>query len=101
MELERACVEGVEGVVEAAAVACPPPGGGPDQLHLFLVLRPGVAAAPADLQQHCQAAIGSRLNPLFKVHSVQVLAELPRNPSGKLLRRELRAAVAQRGASKL
>ena len=67
VELERACVESVEGVVEAAAVACPPPGGGPDQLHLFLVLRPGVAAAPADLQQRCQAAIGSRLNPLFKV----------------------------------
>ena len=27
MELERACVEGVEEVVEAAAVACPSPGG--------------------------------------------------------------------------
>ena len=28
VELERACVEGVPGVAEAAAVACPPPGEG-------------------------------------------------------------------------
>ena len=61
-------MEGVPGVVEAAAVACPPPGGGPEQLHLFLVLRPGAAAAAAaDLQRACQAAISSKLNPLFKV----------------------------------
>ena len=70
VELERACAEGVEGVVEAAAVACPAPGGGPDQLHLFLVLRPGSSAAALptmELQQLCQAAISSRLNPLFRV----------------------------------
>jgi acyl-coenzyme A synthetase/AMP-(fatty) acid ligase len=70
VELERACIEGVEGVIEAAAVACPTPGGGPDQLSLFLVLRPGSAAATAalpELQQRCQAAISGRLNPLFKV----------------------------------
>ena len=29
VELERACVEGVPCVAEAAAVACPPPGEGP------------------------------------------------------------------------
>ncbi len=60
---------GVEGVLEAAAVACPPPGGGPDQLHLFLVLRPGAAAGlpPTQLRARCQAAISTKLNPLFKV----------------------------------
>ena len=62
-------MEGVEGVLEAAAVACPPPGGGPDQLHLFLVLRPGAAAGlpPGQLRARCQAAISAKLNPLFKV----------------------------------
>ena len=65
VELERACVEGVEGVLEAAAVACPPPGGGPDQLHLFLVMRPG--AETLELRSRCQAAISAKLNPLFKV----------------------------------
>ena len=67
VELERACIEGVEGVVEAAAVACPTPGGGPEQLFLFLVLRPGVAMPVPELQQRCQQAISSRLNPLFRV----------------------------------
>ena len=62
-------MEGVEGVLEAAAVACPPPGGGPDQLHLFLVLRPGAAEGlpPGQLRARCQAAISAKLNPLFKV----------------------------------
>jgi acyl-coenzyme A synthetase/AMP-(fatty) acid ligase len=60
-------VEGVEGVLEAAAVAAPTPGGGPEQLFLFLVLRPGTEATPPQLQQQCQAAISSRLNPLFRV----------------------------------
>ena len=67
VDLERACIEGVDGVVEAAAVACPTPGGGPEQLHLFLVLRPGPPAQPlAELQRRCQEAISSKLNPLFK-----------------------------------
>ncbi len=67
VELERACIEGVDGVVEAAAVGCPTPGGGPDQLHLFLVLRPGLAVpTPAELQRRCQQAVSSKLNPLFK-----------------------------------
>ena len=39
MELERACVEGVPSILEAAAVGLPSPGGGPEQLVLFLVLQ--------------------------------------------------------------
>ena len=37
VELERVCVEGVPSVLEAAAVGVPAPGGGPEQLVLFLV----------------------------------------------------------------
>ena len=100
VELERACLEGVEDVVEAAAVACPTPGGGPDQLFLFLVLRPGVTMPVPELQQRCQQAISSRLNPLFRVHRVLPRSELPRNASSKVLRGALRQEV-QRGQSKL
>ncbi|KAL4458608.1 hypothetical protein ABPG75_013473 [Micractinium tetrahymenae] len=101
LELEQACIEGVEGVVEAAAVACPTPGGGPEQLHLFLVLRPGVAAASAaELQRRCREAISSKLNPLFRVQCVLVRRELPRNASNKVLRQALREELL-RSQSKL
>lgn len=42
-------------------------GGGPEQLVLFLVTRPGAARDPAALRDACQAAISRNLNPLFKV----------------------------------
>ena len=42
-------------------------GGGPEQLVLFLVLREGAATPAAELRKRCQAAISSKLNPLFKV----------------------------------
>ena len=101
VELERACMEGVDGVAEAAAVACPTPGGGPEQLFLFLVLRPGLTMpAAAELQQRCQQAISSCLNPLFRVHRVLLRTELPRNASSKVLRGVLRQEV-QRSQSKL
>ena len=75
------CVEGVPSVLEAAAIGVPGPGGGPEQLVLFLV--PGQApgerpAGPLDaVRLQCQAAIRSRLNPLFKVERVRrVLSSL-------------------------
>lgn len=70
VELERACVEGIPGIQEAAAVGVPSPGGGPEQLVLFLVPR----GAPSDgdkVKAQCQAAIRSKLNPLFKVDRVR------------------------------
>ena len=42
-------------------------GGGPEQLVLFLVARPGAAQDAQALRQACQAAIARKLNPLFKV----------------------------------
>jgi acyl-coenzyme A synthetase/AMP-(fatty) acid ligase len=87
-------------VVEAAAVACPTPGGGPEQLFLFLVLRPGVTTPVPDLQQRCQQAISGRLNPLFRVHKVLLRGSLPRNASNKVMRRVLRDDLL-RGQSKM
>lgn len=50
VELERACVEGVPSVLEAAAVGLPGPGGGPEQLVLFLV--PKQAASRCEQPPH-------------------------------------------------
>ena len=53
----------------------------------IVVLRPGASADAAALINHCRPLIAG-----YKVpKSVDFIAALPRNPSGKVLRRELRA----------
>ena len=100
VEIERVCVESVSAIDQAAAVAVPPAGGGPDSLHLFLVLQKGAAADSKALQSACQRAVRERLNPLFKVGGVSVCAMLPRNASNKVMRRVLRdELVASRHAT--
>ena len=72
MELERACVEGISGIQEAAAVGVSSPGGGPEQLVLFLVPRsPGARGSASEVKAQCQKAIRLKLNPLFKVEKVR------------------------------
>jgi hypothetical protein len=81
VELERAVAEGVPAVAEGAAIAIPTPGGGPEQLVLFLVLHQSTGTPPTqgDLLRSCNTAIRSRLNPLFKAEQVHVVGSLPRN----------------------
>jgi acetyl-CoA synthetase len=87
-DLEIAIGE-IEGVAEIAAVAIPPVGGGPDRLIVFAVPigAPDVDTLRAEVQQRIRA----RLNPLFKVHEVVLIEELPRTASHKVMRRSLRA----------
>ncbi|CAL8471383.1 g10925 [Coccomyxa elongata] len=89
VELERACMEGVPSIMEAAAVGVPAPGGGPEQLVLFLVPK-GKREDVATVKHQCQAAIWSKLNPLFKVERVLWRDSLPRTASNKVMRRVLR-----------
>ncbi|MCA9624814.1 MAG: AMP-binding protein, partial [Myxococcales bacterium] len=85
-EIERACA-GVPGIVETAAIAITPPGGGPSELWICAV----VSGEPsADLDKQLGAAIRRDLNPLFKVSRVEVVEALPRTASGKVMRRVLR-----------
>lgn len=93
IELENACVKHIAEVTQAAAVAVPLPGGGPDRLFLFLVLSGSAGPTEGTLLQSCQAAISRNLNPLFKVQQVVVRASLPRNASNKVMRRVLRAEL--------
>lgn len=74
VELERVVLEAVPGVAEAAAVGIPTPGGGPEQLCLFIVLGAATSANTAvskerlvEVKTLCNQAIKTKLNPLFKV----------------------------------
>ena len=89
-QIERA-LEGIDGVTETAAVACPPPEGGPDRLVIYAVCDAGAPNDSGTLIGSMQKAISAHLNPLFKVHDVVVVDALPRTASQKVMRRHLRA----------
>ena len=88
-EIERV-LNGLPGVVETAAVAVPPPGGGPSLLWIFAV------APTLDhdvLLTEMRRAIRDHLNPLFKIEKLVLVDALPRTASNKVMRRMLRDQV--------
>jgi acetyl-CoA synthetase len=89
-EIERV-LNGVEGVIETAAVALPPPGGGPSRLVVFAVTVRD--PSPDELKAAMSVAIRERLNPLFHLDEVRIVPSLPRTASNKILRRELRGSI--------
>ena len=99
LEIEAACQGAVRAIAEGgevAAVASPPPEGGPDRLWLFAALPAGDAmrAGGADaLKALLQSAISKGLNPLFKVHGVVVVDALPRTASNKIMRKQLKESI--------
>lgn len=84
----------VAGVADAAAVGVPASGGGQDRLVVFIVPATGQEFESGPLRERIQAALKEQLNPLFKVYWVEVVNELPRTASGKVIRRNLRAQLA-------
>ena len=53
----------------------------------YVSLKPGATVTPAELVAHCKAELA-----YFKVPAaVDILADLPKGPTGKILRRELRS----------
>jgi fatty-acyl-CoA synthase len=87
-EVENALF-GAPGVADAAVIGVPDEDFG-EQVKAVVVLRPGTDGG-AELEQaliaHCRGKIAG-----YKVpKSVDFVHALPRNPSGKVLRRELRA----------
>ena len=84
-EIERVLYEH-DAVMEAAVVGRPDERWGEVPV-AFVALRPGADATPDSLIAHCQAQLAR-----FKVpKEVTFVEALPRNPSGKVLKRELRA----------
>ncbi len=87
LELER-LVNEHPAVLESAAVGVAPKEGGPEKLIVHVVLRKPIA--PERLNRELAETIARRLNPLFRIAEVVVLEALPRTPSNKIVRRELR-----------
>ena len=92
-EIERA-VMGSPGLIESAAIAVDPPGGGPSSLVMYVVLDTGsdVSVVTGEMQHRIREV----LNPLFKISDVVALEELPRTASAKVMRRSLRDNYMQR-----
>jgi fatty-acyl-CoA synthase len=88
-EVERVLYEH-EDVLEVAVVGRPDERWGEVPV-AHVVLRPGATATRDDLLEHCAANLAK-----FKVpKDVTFLEALPRNPSGKVLKRDLRATTHQ------
>lgn len=90
-EIERALYEHPD-VVEAAVVASAHPRWG-EVPHAYVVLREGATTTPQDIETFCEQRLAR-----FKVpRLIDLIGELPRTPSGKVLKRELRALKPQEG----
>jgi acyl-CoA synthetase (AMP-forming)/AMP-acid ligase II len=72
-------------VSEAAVIGVPHPKWG-EVLKAFIILKPGAVAGEAEILDFCS----SRLADYLKPKSIEFVVEFPRNPVGKILKRELR-----------
>jgi long-chain acyl-CoA synthetase len=77
-------------VREAAVIGVPDPYRG-ETVWAYVSLRPGASATPEELIQFCRAEMAAYKYP----RRVEILPELPKTLSGKLLRRELRDRAAE------
>lgn len=87
-EIEQV-LQSIPNVTETAAIAVSPDDG-PSQLVICAVCENGHYSNKNDLLNMMQSVIKRELNPLFKIHDLIFVEELPRTPSNKVMRRALR-----------
>jgi len=86
-EIER-CVTGIENIIEVAAIAVPPVDGGPNHLIIFISTLANLSKD--ETKKAMQQKINHELNPLFKIHDIVFMRDLPKTASNKIMRRVLR-----------
>jgi acyl-CoA synthetase (AMP-forming)/AMP-acid ligase II len=76
------------GVLEAAVIGLPDEEWH-ERVHAVVVLRPGASVTEAEVVEYCRSALARYKCP----KTVQFVDDLPKNATGKILKRELRTAV--------
>ena len=94
-EIERSFA-GLDGVIETAAIAIPPPDNGPSRLVIYVVSQHKLNQEKT--KQAMQIRINQHLNPLFKIYDLVFTQELPKTASNKIMRRILRKQYQENGA---
>ena len=72
-------------IKDAVAIGVPDPVMG-EEIKLYIVLKEGAKATPEEIIQYCQEQLAKNKCPKY----IEFLDTLPRNPLGKILRKELR-----------
>ena len=88
-EIEAAALR-LPGLVMASAVGVPDPQAG-EAIELFAVARPGAGLGEAEVLSFLRGELARQLLP----RHVHLVAELPLNPSGKVLKAQLRQLAAE------
>jgi long-chain acyl-CoA synthetase len=77
---------------EAAVVGIPDEYRG-ESVKAFVTLKPGMCATPEDIIAFAKDTMAAYKYP----RAVEIVAELPKTPSGKIVRRELRGRASVKG----
>ncbi len=94
-EIERVLNQ-AEGVRETAAIGVNDQDG-PSQLVVFVVMQAEAEREVMELRLDLNRRIKRNLNPLFKIAKIEIVDDLPRTASGKVMRRQLRAQYLKNG----